>query len=102
MKRKHTPGPLIAYKSAMGTYGVAPYLENEPVTGFATATCHVQPFHPDGLDAAIHESKCNAMLYAASPDVTAALEALLDWCAGGDIPAELEQAGRDALAKVGP
>lgn len=41
-----------------------------------------------------------ARLMAASPDLFKALLRLRDWCAGGDIPADLLDAANAALAKA--
>ena len=62
---------------------------------------------PDGaLIARLHNAsrddlrEANARLIAAAPDLLAALQAVADYWAGGDVPAEIDAAMRAAIAKA--
>ena len=44
--------------------------------------------------------RCNARLIAAAPELLAALQAVADYWAGGDVPADIDAAMRAAIAKA--
>ena len=84
---KHTPGP----------WAVSGREINGPIdTGVIVARIPEWGILADAPD----PGRANARLIAAAPDLLAALEAVAEFWAGGDVPAELDAQMRAALAKA--
>ena len=73
---------------------------------YMTGAYKVSALHPEGgqsLDVMIDRSEnnlANARLISAAPDLLAALQAVADYWAGGDVPEEIDAAMRAAIAKA--
>ena len=78
---QHTPGPWAIEPDALG--------ESSIVTDNGGTIADVYGRNP-----------ANARLIAAAPDLLAALQAVADYWAGGDVPADIDAAMRAAIAKA--
>lgn len=92
----HTPGPWAMGDSDLPVSSLA-------VCGLPDGRRHgtivrfAQP-RPDGMS--FDESYCNARLIAAAPDLLAALQAVADYWAGGDVPEEIDAQMHAAIRKA--
>ena len=90
MTSQHTPGPW--------TYHYEPKLNRHVVrAGFAGERGICSTY---GAGAKSYECAANARLIAAAPDLLAALEAVADYWAGGDVPEALDTQMSAAIAKA--
>jgi hypothetical protein len=75
---QHTPGPWSVIDTIYRTFHI---VDHEGV--FVADT-----------------DRCNARLIAAAPELLAALQAVADYWAGGDVPADIDAAMRAAIIKA--
>jgi hypothetical protein len=102
MKMKHTPGPWTYLRMKLGPKQKdrrCGFVINGPDTGnpLPVRVCDLRV--PAGIDG-FGEGEANARLIAAAPELLAALQAVADYWAGGDIPPDIDAAMRDAIAKA--
>ena len=92
MKPTHTPGPWEIGRSYSTTHATPVRAKGENLAWVC------------GLDSPLKfseaETRANARLISAAPDLLAALEAVADYWQGGDVPADIDTAMRAALKKA--
>lgn len=85
---KHTPGPWKFYDDSND--GKTNRIEIVAIGKTVARIYHSVP----------EEDLPNARLIAAAPELLAALQAVADYWAGGDVPADIDAAMRAAIAKA--
>lgn len=84
---QHTPGP---WRAEWVPKGQRPWVGRIAEGRWAALACGKTD----------EEAEANARLIAAAPELLAALQAVADYWAGGDVPADIDAAMRAAIAKA--
>ena len=91
---KHTSGPWFINDNTADQYG---QLTVESQTDGAVAICYTMDRHDTSVPA---ECVANARLIAAAPNLLAALQAVNEFWAGGDVPADIDAQIRAAITEA--
>ena len=96
---QHTPGPWIVcgYKNLTVNAGPEGRYSEQSTIVLMPGARHEREI-TSGTQ--LQEMQANARLIAAAPDLLAALQAVADYWAGGDVPADIDAAMRAAIAKA--
>ena len=96
---QHTPGPWIAcgWKRLTVNAGPEGRFEDQSTIVLMPGARHEREI-TSGTQ--LQEMQANARLIAAAPELLTALQAVADYWAGGDVPADIDAAIRAAIARA--
>lgn len=98
---QHTPGPWIVGARYSGNkVEIANASYDKVICTVWTHQFQGSTFEPDKQFQPLPYGAANARLIAAAPELLAALQAVADYWAGGDVPADIDAAMRAAIAKA--